>query len=110
MRNRLDYGIGCRIETRRSEIGMNRETVAEALGICPLELGLVECGQKTLTIHECITLSEILATSTDFILTGREQSQPIQDNSEQLTALDMIKVAEASILHAKELLELQTME
>ncbi|MCL2049158.1 MAG: helix-turn-helix transcriptional regulator [Defluviitaleaceae bacterium] len=68
--NELNRQIGQRINKLRQAKGMSRAKLAEKIGISVPHLGLIERGERGVTILKCIRLSVIFDVSTDYILKG----------------------------------------
>jgi transcriptional regulator with XRE-family HTH domain len=76
MKNKsLNREIGKRITELRTSRGIRRDKLADRLGITVSYLGLIERGERGLSISKCIILSDALYVSIDYITTGRGKSK-----------------------------------
>ncbi len=80
-------GIGKRISTRRKQLGLTQEQLADQMNVSIQMVSNLERGNKAIRIENLLHLSEILAVSTDYILTGKESSLDISDLTAQIAAL-----------------------
>ncbi|MBE5868011.1 MAG: helix-turn-helix transcriptional regulator [Lachnospiraceae bacterium] len=64
--------LGLRISTRRKQLHMTQETLAEKMNVSIQMISNLERGVKCPKITNIIKLSEILQTSTDYLLTGND--------------------------------------
>lgn len=74
--------IGRRIQSRRKQQGLTQEQLADRMNVSIQMISNLERGNKAIRIDNLINLSQILAVSTDYILTGKET----QDDFHALTA------------------------
>jgi len=70
----LQLEIGERVRQTRTSRGLTRETLSELLGISPLFLGYIECGQRGMSLTTLKNLCNTLNVSADFILLGNNKS------------------------------------
>lgn len=75
--------FGQRVKTRRKELEMTQEELADKLGLLtPQHISRIERGVSACSIDMLLELSEALHISTDFLLTGKKA--PIDDLKAQL--------------------------
>lgn len=63
--------IGVRIVERRKELKLTQEQVAERMNVSIQMISNIERGKKAIKIENLLKLSNILKTSTDYLLTGK---------------------------------------
>lgn len=83
--------IGLRIQTRRKQLGLTQEKLADMMNVSIQMVSNLERGNKAIRIDNLIRLSEILNVSTDYILTGKhtpDDQLTLTSNMEQLTDRD----------------------
>ena len=66
--------IGKRIQSRRKQLGYTQEQMAEMMNVSIQMISNLERGNKSIRIDNLINLCQILHTSTDYILTGKEST------------------------------------
>jgi len=66
--------IGKRIQSRRKQLGYTQEQMAEMMNVSIQMISNLERGNKSIRIDNLINLCQILHTSTDYILTGKESA------------------------------------
>lgn len=66
---------GLRIRTRRIELGLTQEAVAEKINITPSFYSQIETGKRKASIKTFMNISQTLAISVDHIL----NNQPCED-------------------------------
>ena len=71
MRNSLNTEIGKRIRQLRETAGYSREQLAEQIEISSRFLADIELGTKGMSFQTLIRLSQVLHTSTDYLLLGK---------------------------------------
>lgn len=62
--------IGLRIRSEREKLGLSREKFAELLGLSPYYVGQLERGERKMSIETLAIISNVLSTSTDYLLYG----------------------------------------
>ncbi len=87
MDNTLLHDIGKRIQNRRKALGITQEQLADMMNVSIQMVSNLERGNKAIRIDNLINLSQILKVSTDYILTGRESADDINEMSEQIGML-----------------------
>lgn len=83
--------IGLRIQTRRKQLGLTQEKLADMMNVSTQMVSNLERGNKAIRIDNLIRLSEILNVSTDYILTGKhtpDDQLTLTSKMEQLTDRD----------------------
>jgi len=80
-------GIGKRIQTRRKQQGYTQEQLADKMNVSIQMISNLERGNKAIRIDNLINVSQILAVSTDYILTGRETVDDIQGLASRISRL-----------------------
>ena len=78
MTSEMLKGIGDRICTKRKQLGLTQEQVADKMDVSIQMISNLERGNKAIKIDNLIKISEILGVSTDYILTGKNTTE---DNS-----------------------------
>ena len=89
--------MGRRIVTKRSELGLSQETLAELAGISPKTISSAELGQKALRPENIIAVSRALGLDVEYLLTGQYSRRSFFEDSifehlvaEKLNALKTI--------------------
>lgn len=72
-------GIGKRIQNQRKHRGYTQEQLAEMMNVSIQMVSNLERGNKAIRIDNLIKLSQILEISTDYILTGKENTTAIDE-------------------------------
>lgn len=80
-------GIGKRIQNRRKQQGYTQEQLADKMNVSIQMVSNLERGNKAIRIDNLINVSQILAVSTDYILTGRETADDIQGLASRISQL-----------------------
>lgn len=62
---------GFRIRTRRTELGLTQEAVAEKINITPSFYSQIETGKRKASIKTFMNISQVLAISIDHILNNQ---------------------------------------
>ena len=75
----LNLTIGKRIRKLRNSLGMTRKKLAERLEITVSHMGLIERGDRGLTMWNCMLLCEALCVSPEYILTGHNELPDIKN-------------------------------
>ncbi len=68
--NDLLKNMGERIYTKRKELKLTQEQVAEKMGVSVQMISNLECGKKAIRPENLIKICDILNVSSDYILTG----------------------------------------
>lgn len=85
--------LGARIAVLRRNAGMNQQTLAARLGVSTSAVGMYEQGRREPSGETLVKLAQIFDVTTDFLLTGRVDSQIQRDGLcklllEQITTAD----------------------
>lgn len=79
--------MGKRIATRRKELKMTQEALAERVGVSLQTISCVELGKKAIRPYNLVRLCSVLQTSTDYILIGQKSSQELAQIDKQISLL-----------------------
>lgn len=79
--------MGKRIQHLRKHHGYTQEHLAEMMGVSIQMISNLERGIKAIRIDNLIHLSQILAVSTDYILTGKENQQDFYSLTSRIARL-----------------------
>ena len=79
----LNCEIGNRVKELRKSFGITRVQLAERLGLTVSHMGLIERGERGLTVWNCKLLCEMLCVSVEYILLGSGE-MPTLKNVEAL--------------------------
>ena len=66
--------FGKRLRELREESGMTQEELAQKVNVEKQHINRMENGKRACSIDSAISLSEVLHTSTDYLLIGKETS------------------------------------
>lgn len=66
--------MGRRVRSRREFLNLTREELAGRLGVSSKFIADIEYGEKGISIKRLYLLSQILNTSTDYILAGKKEN------------------------------------
>ncbi len=72
--NATPIEIGKRIYSRRRQLGITQEALADAVETTPQAISNYERGERELKAGVIVKISSALHISTDFLLTGRQNS------------------------------------
>lgn len=91
--NEVEDLLGARIAVLRRNAGMNQQTLAARLGVSTSAVGMYEQGRREPSGETLVKLAQIFDVTTDFLLTGRVDSQIQKDGLcklllEQITTAD----------------------
>jgi len=65
----MDYQqLGLRVRKERQKMGLTQEELAELCNISPSYVGIIERGDKKLSVETLVKLSKALCVTTDFLL------------------------------------------
>ena len=77
--NHVNLGeIGKRIQLCRKQQGFTQEQLAEMMNVSIQMISNLERGNKSIRIENLVNLSTILNVSTDYILTGKSNTDDMQ--------------------------------
>ena len=79
--------IGRRIQSRRKQLTLTQEQLAEMMNVSIQMVSNLERGNKAIRIDNLIRLSEILDISTDYILTGKETTEDLDSLASRIAQL-----------------------
>lgn len=63
--------MGKRIVSRRKQLRLTQEELAEKAGITPQTISSAELGKKAMRPENIVKVSEVLGVSTDYLLLGK---------------------------------------
>lgn len=66
--------LGKRIASLRHKAGLSQATLANCLGISASAIGMYEQGRREPTLDILISMSAVFGVTTDYLLTGRIQT------------------------------------
>ena len=81
------FDMGKRISSRRKELKLTQEALAEKIGVSLQTISCVELGKKAIRPFNLIKLCSVLNISADYILLGRKGSLELAEIDEQLSKL-----------------------
>ncbi|MCL2204807.1 MAG: helix-turn-helix domain-containing protein [Defluviitaleaceae bacterium] len=89
---KLRKEMGKRIRNLRRSRGITIETLSEKIGITQSHLGLIERGERGVTIERLISLCRFFSCSSDFLLTGKDDITKDSNfgNSVLANSIDML--------------------
>ncbi len=87
MTSDLLKSIGERICTKRKQLGLTQEQIADKMDVSIQMVSNLERGNKAIKIDNLIKISEILDVSTDYILTGKTT---VEDCSSLISRLSLL--------------------
>ena len=93
--------MGKRIQSRRKQLALTQEQLAEMMNVSIQMVSNLERGNKAIRIDNLVNLSQILKVSTDYILTGRataDDNEALASRIAQLSPKDR-KMIEVLIEH-----------
>jgi transcriptional regulator with XRE-family HTH domain len=65
-------GLGERVKARREELGLTQLQLAQALGVTPQHISVIEKGKRSPSLESLAKLAQELGVTTDFLITGKE--------------------------------------
>ncbi|MEG0663855.1 MAG: helix-turn-helix transcriptional regulator, partial [Clostridia bacterium] len=86
--NELNIQIGKRVRIKREEKKLSRENLAEYLDISPQFLTQIELGKRGMSFTTVSKLCNILSTSADYIILGKQKINDISTFEEMLLNVD----------------------
>ncbi len=66
--------IGERIKQRRKELGLTQNRLAQALGVTPQHISIVEQDKRAPSLSSLTKLAEELGVTLDYLITGKQTS------------------------------------
>lgn len=85
MNKKLFEDIGKRVKKRRIELGYTQEYLAEKIDVSIQMISGTESGKKALKLENFIKFCEILETTPDYLIKGRDPASILIEEMEQLT-------------------------
>ena len=85
MNKKLFEDIGKRVKKRRIELGYTQEYLAEKMDVSIQMISGTESGKKALKLENFIKFCEILETTPDYQIKGRDPASILIEEMEQLT-------------------------
>ena len=68
----LDKEVGSRIKKVRTSLGISREKLADQLGLGVSHMGLIERGERGVTLRICRNICDVLSISSDYLVYGKD--------------------------------------
>ena len=65
-------GLGERIKERREELRLTQLQLAQALGVTPQHISVIEKNKRAPSLDSLAKLAHELGVTTDYLITGRE--------------------------------------
>lgn len=69
--------MGARISAKRKELKLTQEKLAELMDVSVQMISNLELGKKAIRPENLIKLSEVLHTSTDYLLSGQSTEKDV---------------------------------
>lgn len=96
--NELARSIGKRIRQLREQHGVTQFELSEIIDISPSYMGLIERGQRQLTIKRMLVLCDFFRVTTDYVILGKSENQtgskenliPCLFNEAELELIDVL--------------------
>ena len=85
MNKKLFEDIGKRVKKRRIELGKTQEYLAEKMDVSIQMISGTESGKKALKLENFIKFCDILETTPDYLIKGRDPASILIEEMEQLT-------------------------
>ena len=85
MNKKLFEDIGKRVKKRRIELGYTQEYLAEKTDVSIQMISGTESGKKALKLENFIKFCEILETTPDYLIKGRDPASILIEEMKQLT-------------------------
>lgn len=85
MNKKLFEDIGKRVKKRRIELGYTQEYLAEKMDVSIQMISGTESGKKALKLENFIKFCEILETTPDYSIKGRDPASILIEEMERLT-------------------------
>lgn len=90
--------MGKRIVSRRKQLRLTQEELAERAGITPQTISTAELGKKAMRPENIIRISEALGVSTDYLLLGK-----VTDTDEQLLSKRIFTLTASQYRHLEDI-------
>ena len=65
-------GLGERIKARRGELGLTQLQLAQALGVTPQHISVIEKEKRSPSLDSLAKLAQELGVTTDYLITGKQ--------------------------------------
>lgn len=85
MNKKLFEDIGKRVKKRRIELGYTQEYLAEKMDVSIQMISGTVSGKKALKLENFIKFCEILETTPDYLIKGRDPASILIEEMKQLT-------------------------
>ena len=85
MNKKLFEDIGKRVKKRRIELGYTQEYLAEKMDVSIQMISGTESGKEALKLENFIKFCEILETTPDYLIKGRDPASILIEEMKQLT-------------------------
>lgn len=82
--------MGKRVRNLRRTSGITIDFLSEKLGITQSHLGLIERGERGITVERLLVFCEYFKCSADYMLTGKESGAKRQTTSKLASAIDLM--------------------
>lgn len=82
--------IGRRLRKKRESAGYTRERLGELSSLSPRFIANIELGDSTFSLDSLMTLCRVLSCSSDYLLFGKEGSDPWAEVVSQIQQLDAV--------------------
>lgn len=86
MNQKLFEDIGKRVRKRRIELGYTQEYLAERMDVSIQMISGTESGKKALKLENFIKFCDILETTPDYLINGRNPTSVLLEEMEKLPA------------------------
>lgn len=93
MQNTFLTEMGARISSKRKNMGITQEQLAEKMDVSIQMISNLELGKKAIRPENLVKLCSILNVSTDYILTGKISEYESNTLSEKILKLNKSDIA-----------------
>lgn len=93
MQNTFLTEMGARISSKRKNMGITQEKLAEKMDVSIQMISNLELGKKAIRPENLVKLCSILNVSTDYILTGKISEYESNTLSEKILKLNKSDIA-----------------
>ncbi|WPC42379.1 helix-turn-helix transcriptional regulator [Clostridium sp. JS66] len=98
MNNSINYKeLGIRLKLERKKMGFTREKLAELIGVTTAYIGVLERGEKRMTVDTLVNISNCLHVTTDYLITG--EKPPSKEGSHLIELLSGCSESESNALY-----------
>lgn len=93
---KLNFDLGHRVRILRENLKLTRKDMSERIDISEYFLIEIESGRKGVSNVTLCRIAEVLCTTTDYLLTGRNQFADVTSVTSMLSTIDqpLVKGAE----------------